>query len=78
MLIPSIQALEAAVSRIEKGTLRPMQKEAFLCQASCCDSAEDLNTCCNRCQAQVSAAETLVDQQMAQFQVDSFSSPEYG
>ncbi|KAK9841274.1 hypothetical protein WJX74_002993 [Apatococcus lobatus] len=62
------RALEAAVNRIEKSTLRPMQKEAFLCQARCCDSAEDLNLCCNRCQGQVTAAEQLVNQQMAQFQ----------
>ena len=37
------QALEAAVGRIEKSMLRPMQREAFLCQADCCNSAEDLN-----------------------------------
>lgn len=40
-LIAAEQGLESLVSGIDKSHFRPMQKEAFLCQARCCDSSAD-------------------------------------
>lgn len=34
-----MQAMTASVERLEGGYLRPMQKQAFLCSAKCCDSS---------------------------------------
>ena len=34
-----LQAMEGMVSKLDKTTLRPLQKESYLCMAKCCDTA---------------------------------------
>ena len=43
------QGLESLVNDVDKSHFRPLQKESFLCQARCCDSARtqaDLRNWC--------------------------------
>ncbi len=43
------QGLESLVNDVDKSHFRPLQKESFLCQARCCDSAQtqaDLRNWC--------------------------------
>lgn len=37
--VSALQAMEGMVSKLDKTTLRPLQKESYLCMAKCCDTA---------------------------------------
>ena len=64
-------AVDALIGGVDKGHLRILRKESFLCAAKCCDSAdshENLQTCVDTCQRKVSEAETLLGAELQQFQ----------
>ncbi|DBA95951.1 hypothetical protein WJX77_010362 [Trebouxia sp. C0004] len=64
------QAMKEFVDEVERNYLRPLQKEAFLGSAQCCDTAatqEDLQSCCDRCQAPTTAAQDYVNQVLQDF-----------
>ena len=64
-------AVETLISGIDKGHLRGLRKESFLCSAKCCDSAdthENLQACVDVCQRKVAEAENLLAAELQQFQ----------
>ncbi|DBA75955.1 TPA: hypothetical protein ACH3X2_008893 [Trebouxia sp. C0005] len=66
------QAMKEFVDEVDRNYLRPLQKEAFLGSAQCCDTAatqEDLQSCCDRCQAPTTAAQNFVNQVLQDFSV---------
>ncbi|KAL3138190.1 hypothetical protein ABBQ38_005414 [Trebouxia sp. C0009 RCD-2024] len=64
------RAMADFVAEIDHSELRPLQKQGFLCGANCCDTArtqEDLQRCCDRCQAPTTAAQNFVNQALQDF-----------
>ncbi len=66
------QAVEGVLGGLDRATLRPLRRDAFLCSAKCCESAtsspEQLQGCVEACQQRVGAVEQAVQNELAQFQ----------
>lgn len=59
------------MEKLEKGTIIPMQKQAYLCSAKCCDKAantHELHDCIQQCERSVHAAQNAANQHVGQFQ----------
>ncbi|KAK2079220.1 hypothetical protein QBZ16_002911 [Prototheca wickerhamii] len=56
---------------LDKTTLRPVQKESYLCMARCCDSADSpvqLQQCVQRCEQSIQARHAVIQATMGDFQ----------
>mmetsp|Transcript_35970 Transcript_35970/g.49935 ORF Transcript_35970/g.49935 Transcript_35970/m.49935 type:complete len:138 (-) Transcript_35970:274-687(-) len=63
--------MESIVQSIEVKLIRPRQKEAFLCNARCCDSAgshDELDSCIKGCSMKVQQIEKMVNAELSEFQ----------
>ena len=63
--------MERMIAVLDKSHLRNLQKQSYLCMASCCDasdSARSLQDCCNDCERRVQIAEKIVQVSMNDFQ----------
>lgn len=63
--------MERMISVLDKSHLRKLQKDSYLCMASCCDSsdsARSLQDCCHQCERRVQIAEKIVQVSMNDFQ----------
>lgn len=72
---PSLDKLqkdvEGLMSDLQKQRLIPMQKEAFLCSAKCCDASSPLpliQQCTDRCQQPVILAQQVLYGELQDFQ----------
>jgi hypothetical protein len=64
--------MEAMVQQLDKGHMRPAQKESYLCSAQCCDSAgsqAELQQCVGACEQRVMVANQLINASIKDFQV---------
>lgn len=75
MVPPSVKNVEAKiqsmVEELQKQHLVPLQKEAFLCCARCCDHPDNvaqLQNCVERCSKGSAQAQKLIQVQMHDFQ----------
>ena len=67
----ALKAMEKMVAALDRGHLRPLQKESYLAMARCCDSAPgpaELQVCCQNAERAVRGAEQAVQVAMADFQ----------
>eukprot|EP00118_Oscarella_pearsei_P009880 m.58095 g.58095 ORF g.58095 m.58095 type:complete len:91 (+) comp34788_c0_seq3:207-479(+) len=65
-------AVENHANELEVSTFRPIQKEAFVCSAKCCDlpgDKEHVERCLQACLMPVSHAQQYIDAEMQQFVV---------
>lgn len=65
------KSVEGLIDQVDRRSLRPMRKAGFECSARCCDSAgshEDLNSCVQKCQERMYAAETVLGAELEAFQ----------
>lgn len=65
------QDIAANMEKFEKSTIIPMQKQAYLCAAKCCDKAantQQLHACIQDCERSVHAAQNAANQHVGQFQ----------
>jgi hypothetical protein len=63
--------MERMIAVLDKSHLRNLQKQSYLCMASCCDasdSARSLQDCCHDCERRVQIAEKIVQVSMNDFQ----------
>lgn len=63
--------MERMIAVLDKSHLRNLQKQSYLCMASCCDasdSARSLQDCCHECERRVQIAEKIVQVSMNDFQ----------
>lgn len=66
-----VQTIESTMDEMQRTNLIPLQKEAFLCSAKCCDKhkqMENLQNCTVNCQQKVHAAHQVLYGQLEQFQ----------
>mmetsp|Transcript_34663 Transcript_34663/g.109472 ORF Transcript_34663/g.109472 Transcript_34663/m.109472 type:complete len:151 (+) Transcript_34663:25-477(+) len=64
------ELVDKEMSSLEK-RMRPMQKDAFLCSANCCDTAsgpEEMQTCIQSCTEKVQKFEQIMTQSLGHFQ----------
>eukprot|EP00878_Enallax_costatus_P017603 GHUV01018495.1.p1 GENE.GHUV01018495.1~~GHUV01018495.1.p1 ORF type:complete len:142 (+),score=38.41 GHUV01018495.1:157-582(+) len=64
-------AIEGAMDEMQRKGLVPMQKEAFLCSARCCDQTQDmqqLQQCTVNCQQKIQAAHQMLYGSLEDFQ----------
>lgn len=64
--------MEVMVAQLDKGTMRPAQKESYLCSARCCESAgtqAQLQQCVGACEQRVMVANQLINASIKDFQV---------
>jgi hypothetical protein len=64
--------MEGMVDQLDKNHMRHLQKDSFLCQAKCCDSAPSqaaLQQCCGDCEQRVIVANQLINSNIKEFQV---------
>jgi len=70
--VAGVQAATAAVlAGVEQQSLRPLQKQAFLCSARCCDSpgGEDaLRSCLGACGQKVEHAQAVLEAELGGLQ----------
>lgn len=67
----SSQAMDTMISQLDKSSLRPMQKESYLCMAKCCDSSPSptqLQQCCQQCERKVVSAQQTINATLRDFQ----------
>eukprot|EP00879_Flechtneria_rotunda_P011025 GHRR01011520.1.p1 GENE.GHRR01011520.1~~GHRR01011520.1.p1 ORF type:complete len:142 (+),score=37.72 GHRR01011520.1:218-643(+) len=72
---PSLQQLQTAMGgvmdELQRSSLIPLQKEAFICSANCCDQHQDmraLQQCTVNCQRKVEAAHQVLYGNLEDFQ----------
>ena len=66
-----MQSMEQMVVDLDKTTLRPVQRESYLCMARCCDSADSpvqLQQCVQRCEQSIQARHAVIQATMGDFQ----------
>lgn len=70
-LYSSSQAMDTMISQLDKSSLRPMQKESYLCMSKCCDTSptpNQLQQCCQQCERKVVSAQQTINATLRDFQ----------
>jgi hypothetical protein len=65
------QSVDATIDSIDKQHFRSIRKTSFLCSATCCDTSSThmkLNECVNTCEQRMINAESILQQELNQFQ----------
>mmetsp|Transcript_31701 Transcript_31701/g.61097 ORF Transcript_31701/g.61097 Transcript_31701/m.61097 type:complete len:138 (+) Transcript_31701:232-645(+) len=63
--------LTSLMDRLDLKILRPLQKQAFLCNAKCCDSSgssQEVQQCMLKCTGKVEQMNQVMSQELKQFQ----------
>ena len=66
------QEMESLANDIERRNMRPMQRQAYLCSAACCEdegsSSQDLQRCMQMCSLPVQRANNVFQNEVQRFQ----------
>lgn len=66
------QAVEGVIGELERSSLRPLQREGFVCSAHCCENAsfshQQVQQCVQQCSVKAQQAESVLSQELKGFQ----------